>query len=385
MKKILYIIDHDIRQLGGSQLSTKTIINEMLKSGNKVALLMETDNEEPLNNFFINNECKVYRIKERKQISKIKYFFMKVKKIKEIIKDFDPEIIHPQNPSAGIIVGFMKKYKLISKKIKCVYTDRAMLSDYSKLLNMMFKHVSNSWDCLVTTTKKNQKEWNENAKTKRICHIPNVLEDKWFEYDADKEKMIKEKYNAGDKLVIGFSGRYVIYKKWDTVLKIIKELKNENNVIFAFAIANADEEKQLEFLGTMNEYIKKIKTEAPNSVLILNASEQEMMNFYYLTDIFVLTSSVESFGRTLIEAMTKNTSVIGTNVGGVPEVINNKNFIYEVDDYKYVIKKIKEYIFNKEKLEEDKKYFLNYSNNTFNSKILNKKLNELYESLGEIK
>ena len=72
MKKILYIIDHDIRQLGGSQLSTITIINEMIKSNNEPALLMVT-NSNMQNEEIFDNKCKIYSMGERNGISRIRY------------------------------------------------------------------------------------------------------------------------------------------------------------------------------------------------------------------------------------------------------------------------------------------------------------------------
>ncbi len=379
--KILYLIDHDIDGIGGSQKSTKTIINEMIKSNHEVALFMETDSISNYEGFFINDSCRVYRIKERHKKNRLLYFFKKIKMIKTIINEYNPTIIHAQNPSSGIIVGFMKKHMLLPKNIKCIYTDRAMYKDYSLPLRIMFRSVSYYWDCLITTTHLNQKQWESNTKLKQTNCINNVLDENWFEYKTDIETRLKENNKVNDKLVIGFSGRYVAYKKWDTVLKICQELKDENRICFSFAIASASEEKQIKELGTEDEYIEKIKRIRPDSLIYLNANVDQIIDFNYLMDIFVLTSSAESFGRTLIEAMTKKCVVLGTNVGGVPEVIGNSNFIYEVDDYMFVVNKIKEYLNNFDKLRRDKMYFYEFVNKTYTPDILSKKHNELYERM----
>ena len=79
-----------------------------------------------------------------------------------------------------------------------------------------------------------------------------------------------------------------------------------------------------------------------------------MEDFYYDLDIFVLTSEGESFGRTLIEAMARKCVVLGTNSGGVPDVIGNKEFLFEVNDVDDVCDKITNYVGNKEKLQKAK-------------------------------
>ena len=49
----------------------------------------------------------------------------------------------------------------------------------------------------------------------------------------------------------------------------------------------------------------------------------EMPNVYKGSDIFVLASENETFGQVFIEAMSCGTPVIGTKVGGIPEIISD--------------------------------------------------------------
>lgn len=51
--------------------------------------------------------------------------------------------------------------------------------------------------------------------------------------------------------------------------------------------------------------------------------DQDLPALYNLADVFVLPSHEEGFGMTVIEALAAGTPVIATNVGGIPEVIEN--------------------------------------------------------------
>ncbi|MBI2079561.1 glycosyltransferase family 4 protein [Candidatus Micrarchaeota archaeon] len=52
--------------------------------------------------------------------------------------------------------------------------------------------------------------------------------------------------------------------------------------------------------------------------------DRELAELYNAIDIFVLPSLYEPFGVALVEAMACGKPVIGTNVGGIPEVIRNR-------------------------------------------------------------
>src|SRR5699024_6780089 len=68
----------------------------------------------------------------------------------------------------------------------------------------------------------------------------------------------------------------------------------------------------------------------------INIDLKAMDKFYYDIDIFILTSNhnTESFGRTLVEAMSRNTVVLTTNSGGSVEVVGNKdNVLYSSNEF----------------------------------------------------
>ena len=110
----------------------------------------------------------------------------------------------------------------------------------------------------------------------------------------------------------------------------------------------------------------------------INATYEEIIDFYYNIDMFILTSNKESFGRTLIEAMTKHNIVFGTNSGGVPYVMKNDKFMYEVDQLEELYEKIDSIMQNENEIKNLKMYFYNFAKNNFHAKSMIEKYRQLY-------
>ena len=59
------------------------------------------------------------------------------------------------------------------------------------------------------------------------------------------------------------------------------------------------------------------------SHVIFMGYQESPRNFISIADLLVLPSKEEGFGRVLLEAMEAGTPVIGTNIGGIPEIIEH--------------------------------------------------------------
>ncbi len=68
-------------------------------------------------------------------------------------------------------------------------------------------------------------------------------------------------------------------------------------------------------------------------------SEEELIKLYGMADIFVCTSRDETFSMTILEAMSQSKAVISSNVGGIPEIIDDGiNGILIPKEYPYAFR-----------------------------------------------
>ena len=132
-----------------------------------------------------------------------------------------------------------------------------------------------------------------------------------------------------EKFVLMTAGRIIQEKRYDNVLAVLSKL-NEQDIVCELIVAGAgpylpklkslaiklDIQKQVHFIGSVDR--------------------DDMFNLYSICDTFILLSERrgETFGIVFLEAMLAGKPVIGTNIGGIPEVIDHEQngFIVEPGD-----------------------------------------------------
>ncbi len=104
---------------------------------------------------------------------------------------------------------------------------------------------------------------------------------------------------------------------------------------------------------------------APNSFTFLgNINNQS--HWLNQSDIVIVPSLWnEAFGFTIIEALLMNKIVFASNVGGIPEIINDKQFLFNPNNHKKLEELIMDYISNKEQYITDAKQLFDLIRNEF--------------------
>ena len=112
-----------------------------------------------------------------------------------------------------------------------------------------------------------------------------------------------------------FVGRLVREKGIDILLKAIKILKNKYSKNLKIAIVGD---------GELKENLNNLTVElGVNKEVKFFGVRKDVKELMVSSKIFVLPSRWEGFGLVIVEAMSNMLPVIATNVGGVPELIEN--------------------------------------------------------------
>lgn len=158
----------------------------------------------------------------------------------------------------------------------------------------------------------------------KIRIIPNGIEEEEFTPIRDGN-LFREKYGIKDELVL-FTGRLATNKGLLTLVESMCEVLEEYPDT-TFALVGEDE-------GMKSKIIEKAEKLGVRDSLLITGYIEDYDVFksaYSAADVYVLPSEYEAFGIVLLEAMMCETPCIGTNVGGVPEVIEDGKTGYIVD------------------------------------------------------
>ena len=124
-----------------------------------------------------------------------------------------------------------------------------------------------------------------------------------------------------------------LYKAQDIILEAVKILKERNIFCSVIFIGDGEYKSSLESMASNLGVSKHVK------FLGKISDRDHIKSLLDQSDIFILPSRQEGLPRAMIEAMSRALPCIGTNVGGISELIDDE-FIINVNDPRALAEKI---------------------------------------------
>ncbi len=212
----------------------------------------------------------------------------------------------------------------------------------------------------IVTSEAILKKSPSNLRNISIIHNPVILKKVLKKNTINKNKIIK----------IGYCGRIVKEKSVEHLLNSFIRLLSENNKYnFKLYIAGRGDNKFIEYLKDISKNkncFEKIK---------FIGFVENPYKFINDLNILICPSSIDGFGRTIIEAMSVKTPVIAANAGGHKDLINhfNNGVLYKPNDDEDLVSKIFAVLKNKDLknkiISNGKKYAESFSSDIIADKI----------------
>lgn len=187
----------------------------------------------------------------------------------------------------------------------------------------------------------------------------------------------KKELKINNSFSLGLIGRINEFKGQCLLIEAMKVLKSKNHDIKAYIVGHA---MQASYLNTLKEKVKEYNLE--EEVIFLGFLN-EPHKFMQACDSVLMTSKNETFGLVTIEAMQMGTAVIGSNSGGVLEIIDDKKtgLLFETQNVDDLVLKI-ETLYLNPKLKEELAFNGEIkANEMFNNTKQFNKLIELFKKI----
>jgi glycosyltransferase involved in cell wall biosynthesis len=244
-------------------------------------------------------------------------------KIKEIIRDFEPDIVHTHAAKAGAL-GRKAAKNMKVPIIVHTYHGHVFHSYFGKFKTTLYKiierrlaKISSGIIAISDIQKAELSEQHNICPPAKIKVIQLGFDLNRFHEDiAEKRQNTREKFQiASDELAIAIIGRLAPVKNHQLFLNSITEIaaKTSKKVKF-FIVGDGDEKLAIETI------IKELAL-PDNFKIIMTSWIKDISTFNPGMDLICLTSLNEGTPVSLIEAQAANIPILTTDVGGVRDIV----------------------------------------------------------------
>jgi glycosyltransferase involved in cell wall biosynthesis len=266
------------------------------------------------------------------------------RKIKQIIKDFQPDIVHTHASKAGTL-GRIAAHKMKVPVVIHTFHGHVFHSYFGKAKTTFYKNIErylakkSTKIIAISELQKNELSLQHKiCKPEKITVIPLGFDLARFQENIEeKRKSFRENYQLqNDEIAIGIIGRLVPIKNHEMFIEVIHQLtKQTDKKIRAFIIGDGEQKDKLiaDVKRIQLDCVEWTKNQKPATITFTSW----IKNIDWANaglDIIALTSLNEGTPVSLIEAQASNKPIVTTDVGGVKNITkqNETAFITAVND-----------------------------------------------------
>tara|TARA_B110000211_G_scaffold215197_1_gene257218 strand:+ start:1063 stop:2247 length:1185 start_codon:yes stop_codon:yes gene_type:complete len=315
------------------------------------------------------------------------------KKIKQIITEFKPDIVHTHASKAGTL-GRMAAFSCKVPAVVHTFHGHVFHSYFNKAKTTVFKRIerklaekSTAIVAISDIQKQELGEIHKIAPLDKIEVIPLGFDLGRFQENLDLKRIqFRREYQIeDDEIAIGIIGRLVPIKNHDLFLRALKSvLDRTTKKVRAFIVGDGESRDQIIALAKelgidfCQSTIQQRKTPLTLTSWIKNI---DIVNAG--VDIIALSSLNEGTPVSLIEAQAANNPIVSTNVGGIENVVlqNKTGLLSAVDDVETYANNLLELIENDSLRDEMKIEGWNHVRNKFSHTRLVSDMDKLYNKL----
>ena len=261
----------------------------------------------------------------------ISYYGLKklnFKELKNVVFNYNPDIIHAHDFRASVIASRFGNSKMVISHIHKNDPKMKRISVWS----LIYRYTVSKYEKIIWVSKEAlQDSYFYSIMKEKSIVLKNVIDERYI-----KEKSGEYKLNKKYDLV--FVGRLIGVKNPKRALRIILQIKEQREDVSLALIGDGYQNKMIHDLVTEYGLEKNVEMFGfkKNPYPIISNSK-----------IMLITSRNEGLPMVILEAFCLGKPVISTKINGFERVIHNDENGYISDDNEKLVNKIIEYLDNK--------------------------------------
>ncbi|MDP2218374.1 MAG: glycosyltransferase family 4 protein [Methanolobus sp.] len=329
MKIAFVTFEYPPHIIGGAGVYAQNVVQELVKLGHEVTVFTPAMLKQKTD--FSNMELKInyIRLHEKLPLKALQFWLYLPKEIKRAHNNDEFDLIHFN----GISYWFLKSkivevphvvtiHHLVKSAIKNnslpTFTRLKKIGSENNLfITSIEKKCVESADYIIAVSEFTKKEIVSvySVNSTKVKTIYNGIDLNKVDVDDDEIKSIKSELGIADKKILLFVGRINDPRKGLTFLLESFKLVLERQNVVLLVVGKGDQTDLKEIVRLMGI--------SQNVIFTGFVDEEALRKYYSVCDIYVCPSKLEGFGLTLLEAMLARKPIVATNVGAIPEIIEN--------------------------------------------------------------
>lgn len=338
-KNILYVHDGPVRfYTNGDMIITDNIMNLEKRYNffsNHVTFMYRGRNSDIIKSKdVIDKNVNIIIIPTFNNIKKLHNYFKAKNLIKKYVREFDCLIIRLPSSLGSVALRYAKKFKIpyIVEVVACPWDVLWNFSIIGKLYApfaylKMKRNVYKSEYVIYVSEKFLQNRYPTIGNNTNISNVYLPFDEEFIiSKKIDRYKSI----NKNNKIIFcTLAALDVPYKGQSYVLKAIAKLKSMGYNI-EYQLAGSGDK------SIINEQIKELDLEA-NVIVEGFINSNKVNQLLEKVDIYIQPSKTEGLPRAIIEAMHRGCVCLGSNVGGIPELLEER-FLFDAGNVNQLVK-----------------------------------------------
>ncbi len=158
-------------------------------------------------------------------------------------------------------------------------------------------------------------------------------------YSADISVQLRHKYGLKNKKVLLYVGRISTHKNLEIVIRSLGDCKWDD--IYFVVVGNDYHRSLAAEKGRLLSLACNLKIER-QIIFTGEVSQEELVAWYHICDVFVMPSLHEGFCWPLVDAMAYGKPVLASRFGAIPETLGQAGLYFDARDFRDLTLKIRQ-------------------------------------------